>query len=143
MMVIARILATLVDLVLGIAMLVFAVMVIQPALVSLGLETTFSASVVLLLVAAVYGGLQYFFMRSGQTIGKAFFGLVIVSTDKSRPIDVSIIFQREVFLKFFTVYLMCIPVLWNKPGAHEVSTHTKIQWLKYVRKTQEKEDYDV
>ena len=140
MLIIARLLATIVDVALGIAMLVFSIMVIHPVLIGWGLNPTLSAGLLLFAVLAIYGGAQYVFMKSNQTIGKAFFGLVIVSTDPDRPVDVSIIFQREVFLKFFTMGLICIPVLWNKPGGHEVSTHTKVDWLKNVRKVQEKED---
>ena len=140
MLTIARAFATIVDVALGVAMFVFSIMIIHPALMGLGLDATASAVIVLVLVLFVYGGAQYVFMKSNQTIGKAFFGLVIVSTDPDRPVDVSIIFQREVFLKFFTMGLICIPVLWNKSGGHEISTSTKIDWLKNVRRVHEKED---
>ncbi|MCL2853211.1 MAG: RDD family protein [Defluviitaleaceae bacterium] len=128
MKVIARVLAQLVDLFASIAIFVFSYMVVNPVIINFGLGVTVSAAFTLVFVFILIAIVQYFFMMEGQTLGKAFFGLKMVSTDPQRPLDTTILFQREVFLKFFSCYLICIPVLFGRQGGHEVATDTSVVW---------------
>lgn len=86
----------------------------------------FAAIVAFVVAIAAPLALQYPFMRVNQTIGKAFFGLRIVSTNPNRDLTPSIIFQREIFAKVMSVYLMCLPVLAGQEGGHEKATETKV-----------------
>jgi len=70
--------------------------------------------------------LQLAFMQQHQTIGKAFLGLRIISTNDDRPLTTSIIFQRELFAKVLTCYFMCFPVLIGKTGQHDIACETDV-----------------
>lgn len=70
--------------------------------------------------------LQYPFLKTHQTIGKCFFRLKVVTTNSSRPLNIPIIIQRDIFGKVFTCYFICIPILFGKMGGHELATETKI-----------------
>lgn len=79
------------------------------------------------LIGLLYFFIQYPFMQNGQTIGKGFYRLKIVSTDKFRKdISVAVVFQREILCKLMSCYFICIPLLAGKVGRHEEATHTKI-----------------
>lgn len=79
------------------------------------------------LIGLLYFFIQYPFMKNGQTIGKGFYRLKIVSTDKFRKdISVAVVFQREILCKLMSCYFICIPLLAGKVGGHEEATHTKI-----------------
>lgn len=79
------------------------------------------------LIGLLYFFIQYPFMQNGQTIGKGFYRLKIVSTDKFRKdISVAVVFQREILCKLMSCYFICIPLLAGKVGGHEEATHTKI-----------------
>lgn len=84
------------------------------------------AGVVLVLVLLINFAVQYPFMVINQTIGKAFFGLRIVSTNNNRPMTFWIVFQRELFAKVFTMYLMAIPVIFGRQGQHDVACETEV-----------------
>jgi uncharacterized RDD family membrane protein YckC len=79
------------------------------------------------LVVVVTAGIQIPFLLVNQTLGKAFFGLRVVSTNSERPITPGIVLQRELFAKIATGYLMCLPVLVGKKGGHDVVTETDVE----------------
>ena len=124
--VIKRILANIVDIVLFIALFVVAVLYVHPFITTFIENNTVSAAIVLILVVAVTAGIQIPFLMVHQTLGKAFFGLRVVSTNNQRPVTPGIVFQRELFAKVATGYLLCLPVLVGKKGGHEVVTETEI-----------------
>jgi len=70
---------------------------------------------------------QWPFYLNNQTVGKAFFRLRIKSTNDSRPLTATIILQREIFAKVFTVYFMCLPVIWGGEGYHDVACETEVE----------------
>ncbi|MCL2286533.1 MAG: RDD family protein [Firmicutes bacterium] len=80
-------------------------------------------------VAGFTLAIQWPFYLNNQTIGKAFFGLRIKSTNTARPLTPTIILQRELFAKIFTAYFMCLPVLWGSPGYHDIACETEVDWL--------------
>ncbi|MCL1862411.1 MAG: RDD family protein [Defluviitaleaceae bacterium] len=86
----------------------------------------FVAAGILVFVCAATFLLQYPFMRVNQTIGKALLGLRIFSKNSARPMSVGVVFQREVFAKAFTCYFMCIPMLFNNEGQHDVACETEV-----------------
>ena len=133
MILIARILAQLVDLFAGFVILVGSFLIISPMLYNLGIAPMVLAGIMLIIVVLLIFGMQYPFMKINQTIGKAFFRLEIATTDQHRPLNVSILVQREVFLKLFTCFFICLPVLWGSPGWHEISTETKVVWRSKVK----------
>lgn len=134
MMLIARMLAQLVDLFAGFAILIGSFLIISPVLYNAGLDPMLIAVLMMIAVVLLIFGMQYPFMRVNQSVGKAFFRLEIVTTDRHRPLTVSILVQREVFLKLFTCFFICLPVLWGKPGWHEISTETKVVWKSKTQK---------
>jgi len=77
-------------------------------------------------IIAVVCGLQYPFLMNQQTLGKAFFGLRIESTNDQRPITPSVIVQRELFAKVMTCYFMCLPVLIGQVGKHDEACETEV-----------------
>ena len=132
--IIKRILANMVDFFLFVALFVVAVLYVHPFIATFIENNTVNAVIVLILVVAVTAGIQIPFLLVNQTLGKAFFGLRVVSTNSQRPVTPGIVFQRELFAKIATGYLLCLPVLIGKKGGHEVVTETgidnteKINW---------------
>jgi len=134
MKIIKRILANLIDisvfLVIVVAFLVFIlpsfVPIFLPPIEEDSIMDFVVAGVTLIFIIALNSLLQYPFLRVHQTIGKAFFGMRIVSTNKQRPLTVSVIVQREVFAKMMTCYFMCLPVLFGREGAHDVACETEV-----------------
>ena len=125
-MVFKRILANMVDMILFFAILVGAYLHINPFFIELTGGYTYAAIITTVLVIAAVSVIQYQFMRVDQTVGKAFFGLKIISSNDEMPLTPSIIFQREIFAKVATGYLLCLPSLLGKTGGHEVVTNTKV-----------------
>jgi len=121
-----RVIAQFIDIFACMAILVGAFIMIPPLLLKQGVGSVSAAAVVLVAALFVSLGIQYPFLKIGQTVGKAFFGLSVDSAVLERPVTVSIMFQREVFLKLFTCWFICIPVLWGAPGGHETATQTKV-----------------
>jgi len=70
---------------------------------------------------------QWPFYLNNQTVGKAFFRLRLKSTNDARPLTATIILQREIFAKVFTVYFMCLPVLWGGEGFHDAACETEVE----------------
>ena len=124
---IKRLLANIVDILLFFTLLVAAFIYVRPLVAEISSNHTVNAVIVLLLVVIVTAGIQTPFIMANQTIGKAFFGLRVVSTNSERPITPGIIIQRELFAKVATGYLLCLPVLVGKTGGHEVVTETGIE----------------
>jgi len=128
MMLIKRLMANFIDIFVFIALIVLFFAVILPFFIPSS-ETELSliwAGVTLITILAVTFSVQYPFLRVNQTIGKAFFGLKIASTNEGRPLTLSIILQREVFAKSFTCYFMCLPVLLGLKGQHDIVCETEV-----------------
>ncbi|MCL2376810.1 MAG: RDD family protein [Defluviitaleaceae bacterium] len=126
MLIIRRLLANVVDVAVFFLTLVGSMTIFMPFMERQAGNPMLAAAATFVVVVAVPLALQYPFVRVNQTIGKAFFGLRIVSTNPIRDVTPSIIFQREVFAKVMSVYLMCLPVLWGQEGGHEKATETKV-----------------
>lgn len=127
LMVIRRIIAQLIDLLVGLMVLVATFTMILPFLSTYISNSVVLAVLGLFLIIAIITLIQYPFMMNQQTIGKAFMGLKIISTDKIRKdVSVSVIVQREVLCKLFSCYFICIPVLVGRAGGHEEATHTAV-----------------
>lgn len=127
LMVIRRIVAQLIDLMVGMLVLVATFTVILPFLSKFIPNSVVLAILGLVLIIVIITLIQYTFMLNQQTIGKAFMGLKIISTDKIRKdVSVSVIVQREVLCKLFSCYFICIPVLVGRAGGHEEATHTAV-----------------
>jgi len=134
MKILRRILANLIDIIVFLAIVVAFLLFILPNFLPLFLPPIEDGSttdyvvggVTLVLIVVLTALLQYPFLRVHQTIGKAFFGLRIASTNKRRPLTVSVIVQREVFAKIMTCYLMCLPVLFGREGAHDTACETEV-----------------
>ena len=123
---IIRAIAQLVDIFICIAILTGAFIMIPPLLLKLGVGSTAAGAIVLAAALLVSVGIQYPFLKIGQTIGKAFFGLAVDTEVLERPVTASIMLQREIFLKLFTCWFICIPVLLGAPGGHEIATQTRV-----------------
>lgn len=135
-MIILRILAQLVDLLVACFLLIFSFLVIRPALFSWipGLSGTVAAVLILVIFIFLAAAIQYPFLQVGQTVGKAFFGLEIVSTNPSRPLTISILVQREIFGKLLSCYLLCIPVLYGAEAGHDKAAETVVVYKNRRRK---------
>ena len=128
-MILKRVMANIVDISLFIALIVVMFLFGVPPLLELlpeGDNGMLVAGGTFVAIIAINSILQYPFLRTHQTIGKAFFGIKIVSTNPQRPLTVSIIIQRELFAKVLPMYLLCIPVLFGKIGQHDVATETNV-----------------
>lgn len=123
---IIRVLAQLIDLFLCFAALIFSFMAVPPVLSRFTSGSTVSGVLVLIIAVLLVVAAQYPFLKVNQTVGKAFFGLVIESTDPQRPVNMSVLLQREIFCKLMSCYIICIPVLIGQPGGHEVATGTRV-----------------
>ncbi|MCL2197487.1 MAG: RDD family protein [Defluviitaleaceae bacterium] len=122
-----RLLANAVDLIVFFAIIVGTFIFVLPFFLRETREMNpFIAAGVLVFVCGAAFLLQYPFMRVNQTIGKALLGLRIISTNPQRPMTAAVVFQREVFAKAFTCYFMCVPVLFNKEGQHDVACETEV-----------------
>ncbi|MFC4696234.1 MULTISPECIES: RDD family protein [Enterococcus] len=122
-----RAMAQLIDFVLGILMLFLIFGFVLPWIQPLIPNDIIRTLIGMFLIGLLYFFIQYPFMQNGQTIGKGFYRLKIVSTDKFRKdISVAVVFQREILCKLMSCYFICIPLLAGKVGGHEEATHTKI-----------------
>ena len=129
-MVARRLLANIVDIIIFVGLLVASFLFVLPFFASVfdayAEDNIVLAGIMLALVLVANTLLQYPFLVVFQTIGKALFGLKIISTNDRRPLTVGIVVQRELFAKVMTMYLMCLPVLLGKIGQHEIATETKV-----------------
>lgn len=117
---IVRLCAQLIDLFVAFGILVASFVLLRPV------GGAFGAVCILLAALAAVTGVQLLFLREGQTVGKAFFGLRVVSTVPQRPVTVAILVQREVFCKLMSCYFLCLPMLCGQPGGHEEATQTAV-----------------
>ena len=130
MKILRRLLANFVDIAVFLAIVMGMFIFVLPFFVDL--TGVYEGSIVLavgafVLVPVLTFGLQYPFMLVNQTIGKALFGLRIVSTSERRPVTVSVIVQRELFAKVMSCYLLCLPVFYGRVGKHEEATETAVE----------------
>lgn len=122
-----RMMAQLIDLVLGILVvfLTFGFLLpwLQPYLGNDIVRTILG----LLVIGLGYFAIQYPFMMNGQTIGKGFYRMKIISTDEIRTdVPVAVIVQREILCKLMSCFFICLPLFKGKLGGHEEATHTKL-----------------
>lgn len=81
----------------------------------------------LILFVTVYYLVQLPFMQNGQTVGKGFYHLKIISTDEFRQdVPVVVIIQREILCKLASCFFICLPMLMGRNGGHEEATHTAV-----------------
>lgn len=125
MMKLLRLLAQLVDVFVGIAIFV-AVFLWLPGLLLPLMESAIAAVLTLVTAVALVFLVQLPFLFQNQTVGKAFFGLEIATTDPARPLTLSILLQREIFCKLMSCFFICIPALFGKSGGHEAATGTQV-----------------
>lgn len=123
---ILRLLAQVIDWLVFLGALVFSFGVLLPVFKTMISGSALAAILVLLCTILITAAVQLPFLSVNQTVGKAFFGLEIQSTNPDRPLTPAILFQREIFCKLFPCYLMCLPLLWGKPGGHETATETRV-----------------
>lgn len=123
---IIRIMAQLIDLFVCFAALMISYLTVPPVLSLFTSSPNVNGAVVFVITVLLAAGAQYPFFKVNQTVGKAFFGLEIESTDPQRPMDLSVMLQRELFLKLMTCYFICFPVLYGSTGGHEVATATRV-----------------
>lgn len=129
-MIFKRICAQLIDFVLGILMIYLVFVVVIPLYAGFLPNDFLTVFIAIFLMGLFYFGLQYPFMQNHQTLGKAFFHLVIISTDPYRKdVPMAVIIQREILCKMMSCFFICAPLLFGKAGGHEESTHTKIVQL--------------
>ena len=124
-----RLLANIIDLFVFFASIVVSFVYINPTLANI-MDPNMAAFAILVVICLINFALNYPFMTRGQTIGKAFFSLRVVSDkgeDEYAPqVGVRTMIVREVFGKFMPMYFLCLPLLFGKRGQHEVMTATKV-----------------
>lgn len=120
-----RIAAQLIDIIVCFAVVALSFMHVLPLFLP-KLGATGAAVLLLVLVVAVNVLIQLPFLKTGQTIGKAFAGLEVISTDPQRPLTLSIMLSRELLCKLASCYIICIPVLAGGRGGHEEATKTAV-----------------
>ncbi|MCL2016867.1 MAG: RDD family protein [Defluviitaleaceae bacterium] len=126
MLLLKRIMANMVDISVFLIVVILAFMYVDPQLSQIFGNSPVVAGILLVMTVVGTFILQYQFFKVNQTIGKAFFRLVIVSSNDARPLTPGIIIQRELLGKLCTGYLICIPVLWGAQGNHDIATETKV-----------------
>jgi len=127
MMLFRRILAQLVDLVVGVLIILVTFTRIIPFFSADVKNDTVLGVLGFVLVFGLILAVQYPFMKNQQTIGKGFFALKVVSDEKTRPeMTVAVMIQREFLCKLVSCYFICIPVLFRRPGGHEEATRTRV-----------------
>ncbi|MGX7198368.1 RDD family protein [Enterococcus nangangensis] len=122
-----RIFAQMIDLLLGFLSIFVTFQFILPLIAKITTNNVVQGIVALTVMILLPLAVQYPFMMNGQTIGKGFFSLKIVSTDKERlNVPVAVVVQREILCKLASCYLICLPLFVGKLGGHEEATHTKL-----------------
>lgn len=126
-MIVQRVFAQLIDFLLGILILFAIFGLLMPLLAKVVPSDIIRGVLGLVLFVFGYYALQYPFMQNGQTIGKGFYHLKIVSTDEIRKdVPVAVVVQREILCKLMSCFFICVPVFFGKAGGHEEATHTKL-----------------
>jgi len=125
-----RVLANFVDVFIFVAVIVAVFIFVLPFFVPIPDGEEMGVAWVIFALFGVAGftlAVQWPFYLNSQTVGKAFFRLRIVSTNDARPLTPTIILQRELFAKIFTVYLMCLPLMWGNTGYHDIACETEVE----------------
>lgn len=128
MLLMKRTMAQLIDLIVGILIIFLTFGFMVPFIGKFIGNDVIKALLGIVLVAGLLFLVNYPFMVNGQTLGKGFFQLKIVSTDdKRKDVPLAVIFQREILCKLMSCYFICLPLLFRKKlGGHEEATHTKL-----------------
>lgn len=126
MLIIARALAQMVDIIVYFIILALLGVVAVPFIQSIFGNDVVTMLIYFILSIIVTLMLQYPFLKNNQTIGKAFFGLGIESTDPDVEITPTLILQRDILIKLASCYICCLPMLFGKRGWHEDGTSTKV-----------------
>jgi uncharacterized RDD family membrane protein YckC len=122
-----RLMAQVIDLMLGFLMIFAIFNFILPFLGGVIDNKIVLTVIGIVLLVGGYFAIQYPFMVNGQTIGKGFYGLKIVSTDEFRKqVTIAVIVQREILCKIMSCFFICAPLFLGKAGGHEEATHTKL-----------------
>ncbi|WP_071130293.1 RDD family protein [Enterococcus timonensis] len=127
MLLMKRIMAQVIDLIVGLLIIFGTFGFLVPFVGKFIGNDVVLAILGIVVIALVTYGVQFPFMTTGQTIGKAFFQLKVISTDKIRKnVPVAVMMQREILCKLMSCYFICLPMLAGKMGGHEEATHTKL-----------------
>ncbi|WP_125606188.1 RDD family protein [Lapidilactobacillus bayanensis] len=127
MLLIKRIMAQIIDFMIALLLMFVTFSFIIPIIRKVVPNNLFLTAIAFVVIIGGYYLIQYPFMINGQTIGKGFFRLRIVSTDKVRhTVSVAVIIQREILCKLMSCYLICLPLFFGKNGGQDEVTHTKI-----------------
>jgi len=126
MMILMRIISQLIDIAVFVATFIISFIFILPFFDEIFKNDILAAILIFLFIILFNILIQYPFLKVNQTIGKAFCILEIVSTNANRSLNVSILFQREILCKLMSCYFICLPVLFGKPGGHEIATETRV-----------------
>ncbi|MBL1230199.1 RDD family protein [Enterococcus sp. BWB1-3] len=138
---IKRIMAQAIDFFLGILLLFVCFGLLLPQVKLIISNDVVRSILGMLLFVLAYFLIQYPFMINGQTVGKGFYRLQIISTDEERTdVPAAVVFQREILCKLMSCFFICVPMLTGKLGGHEEATHTKLIELKKVRVKREIEE---
>lgn len=122
-----RLMAQAIDLVLGFLLIFVIFKFVLPAVNGVIANDIVLTVLGMVLLFGGYFALQLPFMLNGQTIGKGFYGLKIISTDEVRKeVSVAVIMQREILCKIMSCFIICAPLVFGKLGGHEEATHTKL-----------------
>lgn len=70
--------------------------------------------------------LQCLFWRRGKSVGKTYMGLLVVDEETQIVASLSQMVVREIFAKWLSLYIVCIPLFLQKKGIHEVASKTNV-----------------
>ncbi len=121
-MLIKRILAQLVDILLYFLINGFVFVLLAKS----NMGNIGSVLLAIVLIHVVYIGIQYPFYKVGQSVGKGFFRLYVVSTSPEVKITAGFMLMREVMFKVLTCYMSCLPAFWKGECLQDKSCNTKV-----------------
>lgn len=133
MNIISRILANVIDIFIYLVITIISYIYILPIFLPYFNSPTLPGILTFILTILITFIIQYPFLTVSQTVGKAFFSFEIISIDTEEKANISLIIQREIFLKVITCYIICLPVLYGKVGGHEIATQTKVVTKQRIR----------
>jgi len=125
-----RVLANFVDVFIFVAVIVAVFIFVLPFFIPIPEGEEMGIGWAIFALTGVLGftfAVQWPFYLNNQTVGKAFFRLRIRSTNDARTLTPTIILHRELFAKVFTMYFMCLPLLWNGVGFHDIACETEVE----------------
>ncbi|WOO87089.1 RDD family protein [Mollicutes bacterium LVI A0039] len=126
-MIIKRMLAELVDLVVNVCLLVFEVIFVLPLF-----EGLVKVPIIYLIFAlgsfwALIILAQGLFWAQGESIGKYFMRLEVVTIVDNEKATFELMVVREFFVKYITFYFSSIPLLFGKESVQEKATGTLVR----------------